>query len=68
MKSRLSVALAFREDVVCLGGNGLGYQEGVELFVLKSTVYAAAVTKKVHCSERMEINGIRRKKDNGYFR
>ena len=32
MKPRLSVALAFRENVVCSGGNELGYQEGVELF------------------------------------
>ena len=32
MKLRVSVALAFRENVVRLGGNGLGYQEGVDLF------------------------------------
>ena len=32
MKLCVSVALAFRESVVCSGGNGLGYQEGVELF------------------------------------
>ena len=32
MKLRVSVALAFRGNVVCSGGNGLGYQEGVKLF------------------------------------
>ena len=32
MTPRASVALAFEEKVVCSGGNGLGYQEGVQLF------------------------------------
>ena len=32
MKPRVSVALAFRENIVCSGGKGSGYQEGVGLF------------------------------------
>ena len=37
MKPRVSVALAFRENVVRSGGNALGYQ-GAELFSWKITV------------------------------
>ena len=29
MKPRVSVALAFRENIVGSDGNGLGYQEGI---------------------------------------
>ena len=32
MQPRVSISLAFRENTVCSGENGLGYQRGVELF------------------------------------
>ena len=54
MKSRVSVALAFRENVVRLGGNGLGYQEGIEFYMAENAQSRVLATKKVHCHEKME--------------
>ena len=32
VKLRVTGALAFRKNIACSSGNGLGYQEGVKLF------------------------------------
>ena len=48
------------ENVVCSRGNGLGYQEGVELFVV--------ATNNVFCPDRIEnLYLVRGKKDKRYF-
>ena len=55
MKPRVSVALAFRENVVRSDGNGLGYIKKV-LSYSAEKVSIVVATKKVHCHERMGIN------------
>ena len=52
VKPRVSVVLAFRENVVSSGGNGLGYQDAQDIRLKKHSI--VAVTKKVLCPERIE--------------
>ena len=42
MKPRVSVALAFRENVERSGGNGLGYQEGILSYSTEKAKYSSS--------------------------